>query len=225
MRAIIKAYQKGKLKGIEPVVVIADRAEAKGIEKAKRLGIKTLIINPREDNLLNILKTSNVGLVSQNGWLSLTPADVVKKYEGKIINQHPAPLDPGRGEDFGGKGMYGARAICARIAYCWLNESEFWTEATAHFVTEKYDEGDLIRVERMSIPKRHRFDDKELIRITYDTQKKLLPLEHKNVTESLKMFARGEVKGFRRGEALITRHNYPLLKKAKNLAIKLFPSG
>ncbi len=50
-----------------------------------------------------------------------TTAEAVIKAcrRGRIINQHPEPLDPSR-DDFGGKGMYGAWVSCARLIYEYL---------------------------------------------------------------------------------------------------------
>ena len=231
--AVIRACQSGELPGITPVVVITDRESAGGIEKAKALGIETVVVNPKiEGELLKTLQKYNVDLVSQNGWLALTPPDVVEFYSGKIINQHPGPLDPGRHADFGGRGMYGARVVCARNVYCWLTGTDFWTEAVTHFVTERFDEGDLIRVERMKMPEREKIEEdqlknlsSELIAETKKVQEQLLPLEHKNVIETLRMFAKGSAAGFRRQTPLIPDENKKYLDIAKQTAIELFPNG
>lgn len=219
--AVISACQRGFLKGIDPVVVISSRADAPGIMRAKKLRIPTLVAGA--DALLRILQLFRVNVVSQNGWLPLTPPSVIRQYKGNIINQHPGPLDTGR-PDFGGKGMYGKRVICARIAYAWLTGCDFWTEATTHIVTTEFDTGPAIRRVRMSIPLSA--SRRGIIRATNEVAAKLLPIEHANVIATLQMFAaRKKLPELRRRMPLILAKNINILLQAKRLAIELFPKG
>jgi phosphoribosylglycinamide formyltransferase-1 len=59
---------------------------------------------------------------------------LIKKYENKIINSHPALLP-----NFGGKGMYGKFVHEAVIA-----SKEKISGVTIHFVNEEYDKGEFI---------------------------------------------------------------------------------
>ena len=239
MAAIVRAVHTGTLKGIEPVVVISSRADAGGLEKARRLGIKTLVISPRQfadrdafgTALLKACHSARAELISKNGWLPLTPNSVVKGYAERIINQHPGPLDPGSGHDFGGKGMYGKRVLCARIAYSWLSGKDYWTEATTHIVTENYDEGHIIRAAKFSLPRNH-FSESELsqqtrlLRTTTETlQAQLFPLEYKTVIATLQDLANGVTRTFTRKRRLIPPKKYAILDTVKQLAIKIFPYG
>jgi len=240
--AVIKAHQSGELRGILPIVVISSRSDAPGIQKAESLGVQTRIVQRKDfsspeafgEQLLRTLKSYGVELVSQNGWLPLTPTSVAEEYRERIINQHPGPLDPGRGNDFGGKGMYGSRVTAARLGYSWIAGEDFWTEVTTHHVTEKYDDGDLIRVVQMNIPPLGRLVTiaelqnfpQPLIDKTKEVQAKLLPLEHRNVIATLQMFAeQGSLPHFRRPEPLIPEGREQILFEAKRLAIELFPNG
>ncbi|OGH27514.1 MAG: hypothetical protein A3C27_01870 [Candidatus Levybacteria bacterium RIFCSPHIGHO2_02_FULL_39_36] len=240
--AVIKAHQSGELRGILPIVVISSRSDAPGIQKAESLGVQTRIVQRKDfsspesfgEQLLRTLKSYGVELVSQNGWLPLTPTSVVQEYRERIINQHPGPLDPGRGNDFGGKGMYGSRVTAARLGYSWIGGEDFWTEATTHHVTEKYDDGDLIRIVQMDIPPLGRLVTiaelqnfpQPLIDKTKEVQAKLLPLEHRNVIATLQMFAeQGSLPHSRRPKPLIPEGREQILLEAKRLAIELFPNG
>ncbi|OGK34627.1 hypothetical protein A3F60_01675 [Candidatus Roizmanbacteria bacterium RIFCSPHIGHO2_12_FULL_39_8] len=244
MESILKAGFYGELKNmIDPALIISSRPNAGGIEKARKLGIaakniaivrfnKNLIASFSQ-KLLRILKKFDIDLISQNGWLPLTPESIIKEYHGRIINQHPGPLDPGRGYDFGGKYMYGLRVICARLAYAWLTGSDFWTEATTHLVTRSFDEGDLlstIRLQFEPVPHAMRLSEltqerKKLKELTQIIQQKLLPLEHQNVIITLKKFYQKKINGYRRAKALVPKENYEVLKQAKELAVQLFPDG
>jgi len=239
--AVIMACQEGRLSRVEPVVVISSRPEAPGIQKARDLGIETLVVQPRRsaspkafgEELLIILKTANVDLVSQNGWLPKTPDSIVEEYEGRIINQHPGPLDPGR-VDFGGWRMYGARVTCARLAHQWITgEENPWTESTIHHVVDEYDQGDLIRVLRMEMTSHFRLETinelgqnpQYLVETTRRVQTQLLPLEHENVIAVLHSFTEGQVPKFERSMPLVPKNDEFIVNQAKELAIQLFPKG
>lgn len=240
--AVIRACQSGELKRVKPVLVISSKPDAPGIQKAEALGVETYTVQRKDfpsseafgEQLLRTLKSYGVELVSQNGWLPLTPASITEEYKEKIINQHPGPLDPGRGIDFGGKGMYGSRVTAARLGYSWVAGEDFWTEATTHHVTEKYDDGDLIRVVRMDIPSFDRSvtiaelqnSPQPLIDKTKEAQVKLLPLEHQNVIATLQTFAeQGSLPHFRRPQPLIPRGREQILYEAKRIAQLLYPQG
>lgn len=239
--AVIKACSEGRIFGIEPAVVISSRPDASGIQKVQALRVKTLVVQPRGyrtteafgEQLLSTLKMASVDLVSQNGWLVKTPSNVIGEYEGRIINQHPGPLDPGR-IDFGGQGMYGTRVICAQLAYQWITrEKTPWTESTIHYVSEEYDQGNLIRVIRMetlSPPRSVTVDElgkepQNLIEATRRVQAQLLPFEHRNIIAVLQCFAEGQVPKFERFQPLIPKGNEFIVGQAKQLATQLFPRG
>jgi phosphoribosylglycinamide formyltransferase 1 len=229
--AVLKACREGKLKGMETAIVISSRSDALGLAKAKSYNVPTIVINPKE--LLPILRTHRIDVISQNGWLPLTPPEVIDTYEGKIINQHPGPLDPGY-LDFGGKGMFGKRVIAARMAYAWMIGRDYWTEATTHHVTAEYDKGQLVRTEKLSIPTVARLltlpqlrdSSQKLIDATNRVAAALLPLEHTNVIASLQTFAQNRsFSTFRRTERLVSPENSDVVTIAKKLAAELFPKG
>lgn len=231
--AVIRACQYGEIARIRPVVVIASRPDAPGLDRAKALGLPTEVVtrNTLLDTLLDTLLRYNVDLVSQNGWLPLTPEAVVEAYRGRIINQHPGPLDPGR-TDFGGKGMYGSRVTCARLAYYWGTGDGEWTEATVHHVTKVYDQGGLIRVEPLALPIRNgpttivrlRQSPDDLKSQTGDVQTRLLPLEHANVIAALAAFGEnGAFPSIVRAHPLIPDAYRDIAQQAKELAVKLYP--
>lgn len=243
--AVIKSSQGGELKNlITPSVVISSDPQAGGVEKAKALGVPVEIIDRNNFssqtefglNILKICQQYNVEIISQNGWLTLTPKNVIEQFNQKIFNQHPGPLDPGR-DDFGGKGMFGARVTAARIIYCLLTQDLHpWTEATTHMVTEEFDKGAIIRKETLELPiiqEKITFEELQhntslincIIDMTKQVQKELLPIEHKNVIATLKDFATNNVALFTRTERLVGEMHLPTLHNSKELAIQLFPNG
>lgn len=244
-QAIIHATKNGSLENlVTPAVVISSNPNATGLMKATQLGIPTEIVerkNYKKDeefgkDLLQILQKYNVEFISQNGWLPLLPRNVIAEFPNHIINQHPGPLDPGY-EDFGGKGMYGARVTCARLLYClFIQNTDPWTESDIHYVTNEFDRGSLIRIVKMGLPKVERRITPEdceysiavqeyVKHITEQIQAKLLPIEHENVIVSLKEFAKGRMPEKIRESRLVPEENLSVLHTAKKIAIHLFPNG
>ena len=235
--ATIKACKNGQIKDINPLV-ISSNPDAKGNERVKNLGINPYIIDrakfSKEEfdrKLLKLLEQLRVDIISLQGWLLLISQATVKKYQGKIFNQHPGPMDPGR-PDFGGPGMSTPyRVNSALLAYVWITGEKLSAESDTHFVTEAFDMGDLIRAEKMEIPYKKKLltiedlrkDPSELIETTHKVQKEFYPFEHKNVIATLQMFINDEEKGFKRDRPLISEKYIDILNEAKKLSIELFP--
>ena len=233
MQAIIKACKNGCLKElVEPTLVIASKPGAGGIKKAIDAGMKkedVIVIcptdfkqkaEPREafgEAIIRECERRKVNFVGQYGWLAKTPANVIQRFEGAIVNQHPGPLDPGY-PDFGGKGMYGRAVHAARMLFVRLvaREGNFWTEATTHRVTEEYDKGALIQTARVSI---ECGDD------VISLQEKVLPVEHLVQIETLGKFALGTAEDYQRLERLVLPGEEEKLRQAKEAAMMLFPRG
>ncbi len=226
MEAIIKACQDGRLKDVEPSLVISSTENAGGIQKAKDLGIKDeniLVINPKSffsrsefgEKLISECKARGVNFVGQYGWHVLTPENVVKEFEGRIVNQHPGPLDTGR-PDFGGPGMFGMRVHQARLEFVRRVNRDFWTEATTHYVTPEFDKGAIIKKQQVEITP----DD------TAETlQQRVLPAEHQVQIEVLADFASGTVSEFHRETPLVLDGEEIILDECKESAKKLYPNG
>jgi phosphoribosylglycinamide formyltransferase 1 len=119
-------------------IVFSNKKEASVLEKAQKLEIQTYIFNRKDfyesENLLNLLKAEKIDFVVLAGFLWLIPENMIRLFPNKIINLHPALLPK-----FGGKGMFGSRVHEAVIA---AEEKE--SGITIHYVSEKYDEGQII---------------------------------------------------------------------------------
>ncbi len=226
MEAIIKATQNGSLKNVTPVLVIASNENAGGIEKARKLGIKNediLVIKPKDfetreefgEEILKETKKRNVDFIGQYGWMVMTPENVLTEYKGMIVNQHPAPLDTGR-LDFGGPGMYGMRDHETRLCFVRKVNRDFWTEATAHRVTAKFDEGVILKRRQVPILEN---DTAESL------QARVLPVEHEVQIELLKDFSEGKVSEFHREIPLVLKGEEGILEECKTNAKKLYPNG
>ncbi len=115
------------------------------INRAKKLGVPCVVFDRSEftssDIVLNKLIDINPHLVVLAGFLWLVPEKIIDRFEGKIINIHPALLPK-----FGGKGMYGDKVHEAVI-----DSGEKESGITIHWVNKHYDEGKTILQERIKI--------------------------------------------------------------------------
>jgi len=182
MEAIIKAKQNNRL-NLDIACIISSNPDADGIQKAKKLGIpeKDILIIPRQpietfgQRLLQSLQVRGVTLVSQNGWLPLTPEKVIEAYKDKIFNQHPG--DPNR---FGGKGMYGIAVYQAAINY-YKNTGEDNHCVIIQKVSKNFDEGQIVKSTFVKILPN---DTPESL------QERCLPIEHETVVSFLENFSK-----------------------------------
>ena len=120
------------------VVVASNRPGAGALARATARDIPTVVLQspkqPDGPELSDVLERHRVDLVVLAGYLKLLPSDVVMRFDGRIINIHPALLPA-----FGGHGMYGNHVHRAV-----LESGVKVTGVTAHFVNDVYDSGRII---------------------------------------------------------------------------------
>ncbi len=145
-------------------IIVCNRAKAGVLAKADQHNIDTLMIDRNSfyegQSILDELDHRNIDLIVLAGFLWLVPDYLVKHYDQRIINIHPALLPK-----FGGKGMYGRHIHEAVKA-----AGERHTGLTVHYVDGAYDEGNIILQRRVAI------DDTDT---PDDIAAKVLKLEHR----------------------------------------------
>jgi phosphoribosylglycinamide formyltransferase 1 len=104
LQAIVDAVAAGTLDA-RVVVVISNRAEALGLERARRAGIETLYLSHRafasrevyDQALVDALRARDVGLVCLAGFMRLLSPVFIEAFPNAILNIHPAllPAFPG----------------------------------------------------------------------------------------------------------------------------------
>lgn len=130
-------YFKGSDK-VHVALVVANKAGIPALEKAERLGVPTRVLSKadlnREDVALPLMKKYSIDFIVLAGFLLVIPDFLIREYDRRIINLHPALLPK-----FGGMGMYGHRVHEAVKA---AGETE--TGMTVHWVSGKVDGGEII---------------------------------------------------------------------------------
>jgi phosphoribosylglycinamide formyltransferase-1 len=186
MVSLAKACQAADFPA-EIVCVISDKASAGGLEKARDLGIPTLVFERKtyaskaehEGAILAALGEIAPDIICLAGYMRLISGDFIAPYEGRIINIHPSllPLFPGLNTH--------QRAIDSgmKISGC-----------TVHFVTEGMDEGPTIAQGAVPV-------------FSNDTAEtlaaRLLSVEHQLYPLALKRLAEGKVR-MEGGKAVFT---------------------
>jgi folate-dependent phosphoribosylglycinamide formyltransferase PurN len=204
-------------------LVVTNNPTAGIIQKAKDAGLPVEIVE-REgksleqfgEELLEVLKKHQIEFISQNGWELLTPGNVIKAFEGKITNNHPAPLDPGH-PDFGGKGMKGLTVHQAVLNFAGAVNRPFKTEIDIHLITEEFDKGELVAIREVEILQ----DDtpQGLQSRVKEVEKSLMKDFWDEVEET------GKIEIIRRSERIIKSEELEILEKAKQEAIAQFGKG
>lgn len=140
------------------VLVISNNSTAKVLEKASNKDIPNFIINTNkypdenlDEKITNLMKEFKVDYIFLSGYMKKIEENLVRTFENKIINSHPALLPK-----FGGKGMYGTNV---HKAVKEANESE--TGCTVHFVNENYDEGKVILQNKVEVKENSSVEDIE----------------------------------------------------------------
>jgi len=133
--AIADSIDAGLLKA-EIAIVISNRADAKGLDSAKRRGLKAQLIPSkgriREEHdaeVIAALKGANVDLICLAGYMRLLSPEFVRAFPDRILNIHPSLLPAFPGLDAQKQALdYGVKV----------------TGCTVHFVDEHLDHGPII---------------------------------------------------------------------------------
>jgi phosphoribosylglycinamide formyltransferase-1 len=172
--AIHDAIVRGDLDA-EIVCVIANRANAPGIERARILGLPAHVLDHRafasreghEAEVLRILEEARPDFIALAGYMRLLSPAFIAAYPMRIVNIHPSLLPAFPGVDAQAQAI----AYGVKISGC-----------TVHFVDENLDAGPII-VQR-AVPVR---DDDDIFALAA----RILDEEHKAYVEALKKVAKG----------------------------------
>lgn len=142
LQALLDAIDAGKITNTQIVRVISNNKGAYALERAKSKGIDAVAVSPKDyenrelfnEAFLQCVDDANPDLIVLAGFLVVLPPMMIKKYEGHIINIHPALIP-----SFCGKGYYGLKVHEAALA-----RGVKVTGATVHFVDEGTDTGPII---------------------------------------------------------------------------------
>lgn len=178
MAALIRAAMTKDFPA-EIAVVISNKADAGGLEKARASGIATLTIESKpfgkdraafEAVLQSALDQHRIDLVCLGGFMRLFTAEFVQRWYGRMLNIHPSLLPAFPGLDPHGQALTAGVKIAG---------------ATVHFVIPETDAGPILMQGAVAV----RDDD------TPDTlSARILEIEHKIYPDALRLVASGRIR-------------------------------
>jgi phosphoribosylglycinamide formyltransferase-1 len=152
--------------GIEVVGVASSRAGARGLERAKSAGVATEVFEisdyvdraARDRALGDWLEEGAVELVVLAGFMEILGSELIRRFQGRIVNVHPSllPAFPGVGP----------------IEQA-LDHGVKVVGVTVHFVEEAVDSGPIILQEAFELP--YSRDIAEIEQGVHDIEHRLLP--------------------------------------------------
>ncbi len=179
-QSIINSVESGYINA-EIVILITDNPDAYALERAKKHGIDSMVISPKEfpdrdayyKHIADELEQKGVKLVILAGFMRVVRNSLIERFRNRIMNIHPAllPSFPG---------LHGQKQTVdygVKISGC-----------TVHFIDEGVDTGPIII--QAAVPA-YADDTEESL------SKRILTQEHKIFPLAVKHFVEGRIKGFK----------------------------
>lgn len=173
--AIADSIAAGRLHA-EIAIVISNRADALGLESARRRGLNTVLIPSkgriREEHDVEVvaaLKQAQVDLICLAGYMRLLSADFVRAFPNQIVNIHPSLLPAFPGMDAQKQALeYGVKV----------------TGCTVHFVDEHLDHGPIVLQKTVPV-----LDGDDV----HTLSARILQQEHIAYSEAIELVLSGEI--------------------------------
>jgi phosphoribosylglycinamide formyltransferase-1 len=136
LQAIIDAIADGRLDATL-AIVISNRADAAGLDRAKEAGVEALHLSPKEyadrdkydEAVADVLRARQVDLVCLAGYMRVVGPGLLKAFPDRILNIHPSLLPAFPGLD------------AQRQA---LEHGVKFSGATVHLVNDGLDDGPIV---------------------------------------------------------------------------------
>jgi phosphoribosylglycinamide formyltransferase-1 len=163
----------------EIIVVISNRADAGGLERARASGLATLTIESKafgrdraafEAALQSGLDRHSIDLICLGGFMRLFTAEFVQRWHGRMLNIHPSLLPSFPGLDPQGQALRAGVKISG---------------ATVHFVIPETDAGPIVMQGAVAV----RDDDTPATLAA-----RILEIEHRIYPEALRLVAGGQIR-------------------------------
>lgn len=172
MVALVDAVKSGEIPDSEVAVVISDKTDAAGLEKARARGVEAIVIERKgrkreehDEEIAAALRKRGVELVCLAGYMRLLSPGFIGAFPDRIINIHPSLLPAFPGLDAQKQAFeHGAEV----------------TGCTVHFVDEHLDNGSIIMQRAVEV-----LEDDDLETLSA----RILEHEHRLYVEAVKRLA------------------------------------
>jgi phosphoribosylglycinamide formyltransferase-1 len=178
MAALIKAAAAEEFPA-EIALVISNRADAAGLEKARAAGVRTVVVESKpfgadragfEAALQVVLDQHRTELICLGGFMRLFTAEFVQRWHGRMLNIHPSLLPSFPGLDPHGQALRAGVKISG---------------ATVHFVIPETDAGPILMQGAVSVSDHDNADT---------LSERILEVEHRIYPDALRLLASGQVR-------------------------------
>jgi phosphoribosylglycinamide formyltransferase-1 len=177
MVALIKAAAADDFPA-EIAVVISNRADAPGVQRAKASGIPAVVVESKpfgkdragfEAELQAVLDQHKVELICLGGFMRLFSAEFARRWYGRMLNIHPSLLPSFPGLDPHGQALRAGVKISG---------------ATVHFVIPETDAGPILMQGAVAV------SDHDTVETLSE---RILEVEHRIYPDALRLLASGAV--------------------------------
>lgn len=173
--AIAESIQSGRIPDAEIAVVVSNRENAPGLEKARQRGLEEVVITSKgrqreeyDREVVVLLEAKKVDLVCLAGFMRLLSPYFVERFRNRILNIHPALLPAFSGLEAQKQALeWGVR----------------YSGCTVHFVDENLDAGPIIVQAVVPV---HDDDTEETLAA------RILREEHRIYTEAINLVLSGK---------------------------------
>jgi phosphoribosylglycinamide formyltransferase 1 len=156
------------------VLALSDRAEAFALERARRRGVDAVFLDPAphadraayDRAILDLLRDRSVGVVALAGFMRVVGPELVRAFEGRMLNVHPALLPA----------FPGAHAVADALAW-----GVKVTGVTVHLVDEEVDHGPVVFQQALEVRPDDDWDALEAR--VHEVEHRLLPAAVRAVVE------------------------------------------
>lgn len=125
-------------KNVKIALVLSNKIDAYALTRARNLGVPAIVMTHNhfndESQMMVLMRAYHIDFIALAGFLQMIPDFLIRAYDHRILNIHPALLPK-----FGGKGMYGHYVHEAVKA-----AGEIETGMTVHWVNSVCDGGEII---------------------------------------------------------------------------------
>jgi phosphoribosylglycinamide formyltransferase-1 len=189
LQALIDAIEGGQLPGVEIVLVVSNKPDAFGLQRALQHKLPALYLpwkqrEEAETRLTTILQLFQVDLVVLAGWMRIFTPEFVPQFSGRMINLHPALLpDNGTSKTYvtsNGTEIPAFRGL--QVVKQALDAGVKVTGSTVHYVTAEVDAGPVICREEVPIEEG---DTEETL------HERIKRVEHRLIVEAVRGYAQG----------------------------------
>lgn len=171
--AIAEQIGQGQL-AAEIAVVVANRADAPGVDAARRRGLVAVVLPSRgverseyDRSLIAVLQAYDVEWVILAGYMRILTAEFIRAFPERILNIHPSLLPAFPGLD----AQHQALAYGVKVTGC-----------TVHFVDEHLDHGPIVMQATVSV------EDADTVETV---AARILREEHRIYSEALRLLLTG----------------------------------